>query len=92
MENLFIQSTINDEGQTLLEAGFIDGKTWSIPSEFATSSLHNNITISITRKDFWDLQSELPITKHEVLQSLVNQFSNNEVFLIIGSSLVNKFR
>jgi hypothetical protein len=91
MENLFIQSTINDQGQTFLEVGFEDGLSTLIPSEFHANA-HNHITIAVTRKDFWGLQADFGISDTDVLGSLINQFPNDNVNLIIGSKTVKKFR
>ena len=91
MENLFIQSTINDQCQTSLEVGFEDGFSTLIPSEFHANA-HNHITIAVTRKDFWDLQADFGISETDVLGSLIKQFPNDNVNLIIGSKIVRKFR
>ena len=92
MENLFIQSTINDQGQTSLEVGFEDGLSALIPSEFhAIAYNHLNyshitgITIVVTRKDFWGLQVDFGISETDALGSLIKQFPNDNVNLIIGS-------
>lgn len=90
--NIFIQSAINEQGQTSLEVGFEDGNWEAIPSEFSSSFLHNHITIAITRKDFWGLQVDFKISETDVLDSLKKQFPNNVVNLIIGSKSVRQFR
>jgi len=89
--NIFIQSAINEQGQTSLEVGFEDGKFKTIPSEFHANA-HNHITIAITRKDFWGLQVDFKIDETDVLSSLINQFPNDNVNLIIGRKIVRKFR
>lgn len=84
-QNIFIQSTINDEGQTFLEVGFKDGNWEAIRSKFSSSFLHNQIIIAVSKKDFNSLQKKFMITSNDALESLQNQFPEKIVNLFIGA-------
>ena len=84
IKNIFIQSSINEEGQTFLEVGFKDGDWEAIRSKFSSSFLHNQLVIAVSKKDFNSLQKKFMITSNDAFKSLQNQFPEKTVNLFIG--------
>jgi len=81
MKNLFIQSAVNQKGETFLEVGFEDGQFTSIPTEF--NSFGQNISIDIIKKDFLKIQVAWNVGLQQVKEALNNQFQGERVFVNI---------
>jgi len=72
MENLFIQSFMDDNGKTFLEVG-IGEKFTSVPSEFNVCS-NGTCVITITSKELLKLSKNWGVTEPEIKTALQNQF------------------
>lgn len=75
MRNLFIQSNVNDNGETFLEVGIEDKEFTAVPSNFNVMS-NGSIFIEIVQKDFWKLSDKWGITLGQVEKELKKQFKN----------------
>lgn len=77
MENLFIQSFMDTDGQTFLEVGIDDNFT-SVTSEFNVT-IGGTCFISINSFDFWELKIKWNITKEQIQNALQNQFKGTSL-------------
>jgi len=83
MENIFIQSFMNDKAQTFLEIGsIINDKFDSISTEFNVTS-NNTRWITIENKKLINLLVKWNVTIDDVKNSLQSQFGKERLIVRI---------
>lgn len=81
MENLFIQSFINTDGDTFLEVGFGENDFITVPTQMSGNSNFNFVTM--TALNWIKVKQFARVNQNQVAEALTQQFGHCQFNVIL---------